>query len=173
MSIEIPVLGLLAERDMHGYDLHREIELAGLRRWMTASKVAVYKALERLERNGCLESRTDRAGNMPERVVYSVTDRGRERLRDLVYDLVASEEAISSPTCLSLYFIDHLPSHDALTAVEARIAFLEGQLMVMEGEVSMLEGVGTQLEALIRRHDIDRYQLEITWLQEVAECLRR
>ncbi len=85
MSVEIPVLGLLAERDMHGYDLYREIELAGLKRWMPASKVAVYKALERLEGRGCLESRYDRAGNMPERVVYNITERGRERLRDLLF----------------------------------------------------------------------------------------
>ncbi len=172
-GIEIPVLGLLAERDMHGYDLDREMELSGLRRWMPVSKVAVYKALARLEKSGCLDSRADRAGNMPERVVYSLTEQGRQRLRDLIYDLLASDEPLNSRTSLALYFETHLPAQDALGALESRLRFLECELRARQAEFSMLEDVATELQKLLRGHDINRHRLEIQWLREVAECVRQ
>ena len=173
IGAEIPILGLLAERDMHGYDLHREMELSGLRRWMPMSKVAVYKALERLARNGCLDARADRAGNMPERVVYSLTEQGRLRLRDLTYDLIASQEPLSSRTSLALYFGTHLSTQEALAALEARLRFLESELGARRREMSMLEDVGTALESILRKHDVERHRLELEWLQEVAECIRQ
>ncbi len=170
-TVEIPILGLLAERDMHGYDLHREMQLSGLHRWMPASKVSVYKALERLHKNGCLDARADRAGNMPERVVYNLTERGLQRLRDLLYDLLAAEEPLTSHTSLALCFSGDLPPREGLAALEARTAFLEAQARSLESEASMLEEVGTDLERLLRRHDIDRHRLEIAWLREVTECI--
>ncbi len=170
-SAEIPTLGLLAERDMHGYELHREIELSGLCRWMPISKVAVYKALERLERNGFLEARADRAGNMPERRVYSLTSKGQERLRDLLYDLIASEAPLSSQISLGLSLGASLAPQEALAALGARLDYLEAQLRARESELSMLEDMGTELQRLLRRHDVDRYRLEIDWLREVSKCL--
>ncbi len=171
VNAEIPALGLLSERDMHGYELHREIELLGLCRWMPVSKVSVYKALERLERSGCLEVRADRAGNMPERRIYSITPQGHERLRDLLYDLIAAEEPLLSHTSLGLYFATILGPQEALAALGTRLEHLEYHLCALENELSLLEDLGSDLERLLRRHDVDRLRLEIDWLREVSRCV--
>ena len=43
------VLGLLAEGERHGYNILWEMEERGMMRWARVSRVAVYKALSRLE----------------------------------------------------------------------------------------------------------------------------
>ncbi len=170
---EIPVMGLLAERAMHGYDLDREMELSGLRGWMPVSKVAIYKALGRLAENGCLDMRTDRNGNLPERTVYSLTRQGRQRLRDLVCDAIARESPLESLTSLALYFAGEVPVQDILAALDVRRAFLARQIEILEAQASLLSDVQADMQALLRRHDLDRYNLEMVWIGDVIQLLAK
>lgn len=77
MSIKFAVLSLIAERPQHGYAVRREFE----DRVMDIRDVGfgqIYQILQSLQRSGYAKGRRD--PNLPKRVVFSVTDRGREAL---------------------------------------------------------------------------------------------
>lgn len=162
------VLGLLAEGESHGYDLLREMEERGMRRWARVSKVAVYKALARLEAEGCLTSWTEKEGNLPAKRVYAITSAGRDRLRDLVYSLCASQEPLRLDAPLGLAFIRCLEREEARDALAARIAFLETQARRLRRERDILEDLMDDIFLDILAHEQSAYRSESRWLRRIA-----
>ena len=82
-NAELAVLGLLAERGMHGYEIESVIRERGMRNWTEIGFSSIYRVLGSLEREGLVRSRTEPApGKGPARKVYEALDSGRERYRE-------------------------------------------------------------------------------------------
>jgi DNA-binding PadR family transcriptional regulator len=166
------VLGLLAERERHGYDLLREMEDRGFLRWCPASKVAVYKVLARLEERGYLTSWMEREGNMPEKRVYALTAEGEERLRDAVHAACSEEEPLRMDYAVGAAFLERLSPEEAVDALESRRSFLEKSARRLASQRPLLDGVASPLELLILEHEIDLYRRELKWVSRLLEELR-
>jgi DNA-binding PadR family transcriptional regulator len=79
MSIRYAILGLLAERPLHGYGLKRVFDQRLSPLWgLTTGQI--YQSLNALERVGLIEGRSERSTRRPARRVYSVTEAGRRAL---------------------------------------------------------------------------------------------
>lgn len=74
------LLGLLARREMYGYELVAELR-AATEGAINLPEGTVYPALRRLERDGLLAARwVDTAGGTPRRRYYALTPRGEHVL---------------------------------------------------------------------------------------------
>jgi DNA-binding PadR family transcriptional regulator len=80
MAIPQILLGLLAERPKHGYELKREHDerLPGTK---PVAYGQVYSTLQRLERDGLVTVAETVSDGGPERTVYRLTDDGRAKVR--------------------------------------------------------------------------------------------
>ncbi len=81
MSVRFALLGLLAQRPRHGYDLHAGFEalVGGEQNW-DVKPAQIYTTLERLEDVGWVtEEAVEQAGG-PEKRIYAVTSEGRAAL---------------------------------------------------------------------------------------------
>ena len=78
---DLVLLGLILEKERSGYDIISEVRSRELDRWANLSTSTIYNRLATLEKHGNIEGRSEREGNRPERVVYSITEKGRETLR--------------------------------------------------------------------------------------------
>lgn len=79
------VLALLAEGDMHPYEMIRLLRMRRDDRMVPVTNGTVYHTVARLERAGLLvEVGVDREGNRPERTTYSVTDAGTAAVAEWV-----------------------------------------------------------------------------------------
>ncbi|GAA1920373.1 PadR family transcriptional regulator [Microbacterium aoyamense] len=79
------VLALLAEGDMHPYEIIRLMRIRKDDRLVTITNGTLYHTVARLERAGLLtEVGVDRDGNRPERTTYSVTDAGAHAVGEWV-----------------------------------------------------------------------------------------
>ncbi len=167
--VELMVLGVLAEGEAHGYQLYRHLDDQGFLRWSRVSKVAVYKALAKLEREGYLVSRTGREGNAPERKVYAITAQGEERLRDLVFLALCEEEPLRMEETIVLPFLKFLGRDEVLEGLERRISYLKARLKRLRREGELLKDLDEGLKDLIRMKEEGRYQEEIRCLEELRE----
>ena len=77
-SMEV-LLGLLAIEPMSGYDLGLTIR-ASVGHFWNESYGQIYPNLKRLEAEGFVTSKTERQKGKPDRHIYSVTQKGRERM---------------------------------------------------------------------------------------------
>ena len=78
-SMEV-LLGLLTIEPMSGYDLGQIIRSSVGYIW-NESYGQIYPNLKRLAVKGCVTAKTERQKGKPERHVYSITKKGRERLK--------------------------------------------------------------------------------------------
>ena len=78
---DLVLLSLLAERPMHGYQAHLELERRCIRDWAEVSRAQIYLSLEKLAREGliCATKTREPAGG-PERDVFETTEEGRAAL---------------------------------------------------------------------------------------------
>jgi DNA-binding PadR family transcriptional regulator len=81
MSVRNALLGLLAQRPRHGYELHAAFEalVGGAQNW-DLKPAQVYTTLARLEEAGLVAAETNEAAGEPEKRVYLITPLGREEL---------------------------------------------------------------------------------------------
>lgn len=81
----VMVLALLAEGDMHPYEMIRLMRIRRDDRLVAITNGTVYHTVARLERAGLVaEVGVDRDGNRPERTTYTVTDAGSRAVREWV-----------------------------------------------------------------------------------------
>jgi len=80
-TVGVLILSLLAEREMYGYEILKEAE----RRSASAFQLkegTLYPALHQMERSGLLKARWSEGEQRRSRKYYSLTAKGRKRLRD-------------------------------------------------------------------------------------------
>ncbi len=92
MSVRNAILGLLAQKPRHGYELHSAFStVVGGAAW-DVKPAQIYTTLERLEESGLVETKSDLGeGREPDRRIYAITRDGREALKDWFNDSVPTE----------------------------------------------------------------------------------
>ena len=88
-SIEIMILGALIERPMSAYEMDKTLEERNVRRWIRISSPSVYRNVIRLCDEGYADGTVVKEGEMPEKTVYTITDKGRERFAELMDEAAA------------------------------------------------------------------------------------
>ena len=75
MSVRNAILGLLAQKPRHGYELHAAFSavVGGGGTW-DVKPAQIYTTLERLEESGLVQTKSDLGeGREPERRIYAIT----------------------------------------------------------------------------------------------------
>src|SRR6202142_3133584 len=80
MPLHHAVLALLADKPAHGYELKSSFEQAVGDQWGGLNIGHVYQILDRLSRDGLIESERQPQQVKPDRVVHHLTDAGRVEL---------------------------------------------------------------------------------------------
>jgi DNA-binding PadR family transcriptional regulator len=195
--IDLAILGLLHEQDLHGYELRKRIsDLAGIR--PAVSFGALYPALTRLEAAGALKA--VEATELPvepdaplpltgslsgeaaafsarrkraERTVRPRAGRSRkaygltEAGKSLLIDLIEDPVIDDRAFALKVAFCRYLPPVRRLELFERRRATLAGRLA---GERSSRRKVVDRLDLYLRslrEHDTQTIQHDIAWLDEL------
>ena len=124
---EWAVLGLLAERPRHGYDIAAELKAdQPLGEAWRVSRALVYRALERLDDLGLVEPKQTEPGDGgPPRTVYRPTRTGRARVRAWLEEPVTHLRDVRSALLLKLLLLDRLGVDRAELVRRQRAVFAE------------------------------------------------
>jgi len=92
MSVRNAILGLLAQKSRHGYELHAAFSaVVGGGNW-DVKPAQIYTTLERLEESGLVHTKSDLGeGREPERRIYAITRDGRDALKGWFTDSIPTE----------------------------------------------------------------------------------
>lgn len=120
---ELTILGLLAERPRHGYEVEEVIEARGMREWTVIGFSSIYYLLNKLEKGGrkrpaLAESRLEQGVGGPARKVYAITQPGMAALRVGALAALADAEGDHQSLLLGLSNLPVLGSEEALAALK-------------------------------------------------------
>lgn len=173
---DLVLLGLISEHDSCGYDIMTEIRERELDRWAKISTSTIYNRLIRLEKNEYVVGRTERDGNRPERMVYSITEKGKELLRkEVIRHLTGFND---DPRTLGFAFLYGAEHKEALRALEAHERQLNTDIENLEKLIAAeprptLYSEGPFLNCMSRDHilvELKYVRAAISILKDPSRC---
>lgn len=166
-ALELAVLGVLSEGDAHGYELRKRLILVmGL--FTTISFGSLYPTLKGLVKRGLLSESLHDGGELAKRnrVVYSLTESGREYFEKLVGDI--------GPGAWEDEFFSIRMSLFSKTNSDVRIRIMEGRRTRLEERCAVLkENLNRSLARQdaylqeLQEHDLNNLEGEVRWLNDL------
>ena len=83
-SIDLTILGFLQKKPMSAYELTRHFEFKRVQKWVKIGSPTIYQNIKKLAAKNYLSGKTVKEGEMPEKVIYSITKSGREHFIELM-----------------------------------------------------------------------------------------
>ena len=168
---DLVLLGLIDEKERSGYDIITEIRVRELDRWAKISTSTVYNRLTTLEKNGSIVGRTEKDGNRPERMVYTITDKGKETLRKEVLKHLTGFN--DDPRTLGFAFLYGAENKELIRTLEAHERRLVQEIenlekMIAEEPRPTLYPEGPFLNCMSRDHIL----VELKYVRAAIGILR-
>lgn len=162
MHKELHILGLLRGGPKTGYDLHRIVVAHG-ELFADLKRGNVYYLLERLAHNGDLrvESEPGARGPRRERLIYSLTDQGRDHFQHLLRKVVRTFEPAHTGVEVGMIFLSSLTDADAIALLEERRANVVARRDTIEHEAPLHDALYQQLAF---DHLTSLIDAELTWI---------
>lgn len=89
-AIDLIVLGMLKREPMSAYDIQKLVEYRNISKWVKVSTPSIYKKTIQLEEKGYIKGTVVKEGKMPEKAVYSLTEKGEKEFERLMREISAS-----------------------------------------------------------------------------------
>jgi DNA-binding PadR family transcriptional regulator len=161
------ILGLLYQRDMHGYMLNAHL---GMTMPISLKKPTAYNILESLEREGLVAGSQEATGDRKRRV-YTLSELGRERYVEMLQKQLAEFIPGEYPGMVSMSFLDDLPQEEAKRALAKRLekikSFTEELATHSQDRDAGHQGGGPLALAFMK----DVVELELKYVQELLKHL--
>lgn len=170
------ILGLLAHEDMTGYDIKKRIDNS-LGFFWDAGFGQIYPSLSTLEGKGLVTKRTEVSEKRPKRIIYSITEAGREELKKWLKTPVEKESA-RYEILLRLFFGGQLTPGENIEKIEEFKSRNQGL------HETMLE-YGKELKSIISQSEDHLYiyltilfgekvyKAYLDWAEEAAGIIRQ
>lgn len=158
--LALAVLGCLAERPMHPYEMSTTMRERGKHESIKLNYGSLYTVVESLQKHGLIAVReTVREGRRPERTVYEITEAGRLEFTDWLSELISTPAKEYAAFEAGLSLMAGLGPDDSLRLLRMRALKLRAELESRAETVRQAEQMGVPRLFMIE-DDYRRGQLE-------------
>jgi DNA-binding PadR family transcriptional regulator len=171
MSVRNALLGLLAQKSRHGYELHSAFEavVGGEQNW-DVKPAQIYTTLGRLEKDGLVAEESVEQDGGPEKRIYSITRSGREALSQWFGAGVALEhhrDEFYVKLLLSIATGEANPRH----VIQTQRAKLYQDLHAITGQRNKTDPKTALAQVLLYDKAIMHLEADLRWLDMVEARL--
>jgi DNA-binding PadR family transcriptional regulator len=159
---------------MHAYRMQKLIEAEGKNRVVNVrSRASLYQAIDRLVRHGLVRVvETQRVEGYPDRIVYAITDAGREAARTWLREMLHTTGDEYPEFILAVSLLFALEPDDARAQLELREQRLAAVLAETESELANAPAGLPRLFLLEEEYRKAVLEAELGWLRGVIADLR-
>ncbi len=165
-SVDLVILGFLKKKSMSAYDMTQTVKKSRLKKIIKIGSPTIYQNIKKLKTKEYLSSETVKEGEMPEKIVYSLTDKGEH------YFLELMERFSSTPGRMFFdfnAFLKNLPSvdHDTgLRMLKNLKLFFYDMKEDLENDINDIKSPSFELRAILRQYYF-LLKAMINWIEEV------
>ena len=134
-KIDCVILGLLSHEDLTGYEIKKRMDTS-LKYFWGASYGSIYPALSDLVKQG-LAVKRDGSENNRSKIIYSITEEGRNHLKDWLR-LPAEKDELRYETLLKLFFGNEAGALQATSHIDVFKEKIERELQYLMGAADIL-----------------------------------
>lgn len=173
-KIDYVILGLLSHEDLTGYEIKKRMDIS-LKYFWGASYGSIYPALGDLVERG-LTNRRDGEENGRNKIIYSITDEGRNCLKEWL-QLPAQKDELRYETLLKLFFGNEGGALQAISHIDGFQEKIAQELPYLEGAADTLRNHMNadnthKYYLLTVEFGIKTYRAYLEWCEEAKAILR-
>jgi DNA-binding PadR family transcriptional regulator len=176
--LAVAILLLLAHEPMHPYGLRQRLQEWDKDRVINVSqRNAIYYTIDRLRQGGLITLReTARQDNRPDRSVYEATDKGVERARRWLSEMLATPVYEYPIFPAALAFLQSIPAEAAVAALEQRMAALEADIRQLrehvDSHVAGFPGGVDRIFLVEVEYQQAMWEAELSWVSQLVADIR-
>lgn len=177
--IKVLILYYLSLKPTHGYEIQKFIQVNHMDSWTKIQSGSIYYALAKLEKEGLIRLTAEVTVGAKQRKIYSITDAGRQELKQLV------SQELRSPICevgsdkFILYPLLTVSNRDEIQRViGSYISELEQKkLELQKWQTVKIDSSTLEVEKLSFEMMLSNLDYQIKWhhalLSQLDECMER
>jgi PadR family transcriptional regulator AphA len=162
LPAEYAVLGLLAIRPMHGYEMARYFDRDDLTEVCPVEQSLLYTYLRNVEERGLVAAREIRVGRRPPRRIFHLTGPGRAALDEWLKRPVDRIREVRLDFLLKLYMLRELDPAAERDLVRRQLEVCETYRERLEGRAATASG----FEALVVGSKLSAARATVDWLRD-------
>lgn len=175
MSIKYAILGILAEQDLHGYELKSRFDEKVGDFW-SLNFGQIYSTLDRLEKEDLVSHDRETQERRPDRKIFSITERGRESLAEWLATPVGRVRSLRDEFFIKLVFSDKTEPEPLLALIEKQKHLYLKQMSRLTQQKLTRKKQGQDLNGLTSELLLDaglfHVEADIRWLELCAQKIK-
>lgn len=171
-NIEMILLSIINEKPSYAYEIDKMLEERDMRQWLKIGVASVYQVLERLNKKGYLQSKKEREGKMPIRKRYFITEKGKDRLKNDVKDLLSKSELFYLNLNVGLECSTLLSDNALKDSIENRLEQSKEELEKIKNNFEKQKFFLPLRERLIYKNIIEFKQTEEKLLEKIINQVK-
>lgn len=135
----IMLLGLINEKPINAYEIIKQLKIMNVKWWYNIADSTVYATIKALEKKEFINGISKKVGNMPDRIVYSITDKGKTEFLNTLRNCILEFDYDTNIFSIAAFFLNIFSIEEQITLLQKRLSFLQAYKNGIENEITKLE----------------------------------
>ena len=164
------LLGLIYEKPLNAYEIIKHLNYMNVKWWFNIADSTVYSTLKTLEKKEYIIGTTEKVGNMPDRTVYSLSNKGKDEFIATLRTSILKFNYDTNIFSIAAFFLSTFTPEERQRLLQERLAVLQKYRAGIAKQVSPLweKEVPATHSANVKRM-IDLVDAEITGTKRLLD----
>ncbi len=132
------LLGLIYEKPLNAYEIIKRLNYMNVKWWFNIADSTVYSTLKVLEKKEFITGITEKVGNMPDRTVYSLSDKGKCVFQDTLRKSITQFNYDTNIFSIAAFFLNTFTPTEQQELLQERLSVLQKYCEGIEKQVNPL-----------------------------------
>lgn len=119
------LLGIIYEKPLNAYEITKLLAYMNVKWWFNIADSTVYATLKNSEKRGLVKGTAEKVGNMPDRTIYSLTEKGKSELKKAIREAVLQFSYDTNIFTIAAFVMDILETEEKIELLKKRLDFLQ------------------------------------------------
>lgn len=121
-------MGIIHKKPLNAYEITKLLAYMNIKWWFNVADSTVYTTLKNLEKKGLVKGTTEREGNMPDKTIYSLTENGKDELKEAVKESILQFSYDTTVFTIAAFVMDILKTKEKKKVLKKRLDILQSYL---------------------------------------------
>ena len=130
------IMGLINLSPLNAYEIVKQLQWMNIKYWYNIANSTVYATIKSLEKKEFISGTVEKEGNMPEKTIYTLTEKGRLELKETLMHSITTFDFDTNIFSIAVFFIDFFEKEEQKQLLEKRLENLYKYLQGIEKQVT-------------------------------------
>ena len=164
------LLGLINEKPLNAYEIIKLLNYMNVKWWFNIADSTVYSTLKTLEKKEFILGTTEKVGNMPDRTVYKLSDKGKKEFVNTLRASILQFNYDTNIFSIAAFFLSTFTLEEQQELLQERLNILHKYRAGIEKQINPLwESEVSSVHSANVKRMIDLVDAEITGANRLLE----